>query len=90
MTNPSVLPAAKQFILDHFLAGEDPARLTATTPLITGGIIDSLGLLEVVSFLEKQFHLEFEAHEVAPANFDTLAGIEALVQRKQGQRGSAS
>jgi len=90
MTNPSPLPSVKQFILDHFLEGEDPSRLTATTPLMTGGIIDSLGLLEVVSFLEKEFHLEFEAHEVAPANFDTLAGIETLVKRKQSQRGSAS
>jgi len=79
------MPAVKQFILDHFLAGEDPARLTPTTPLITGGIVDSLGLLDLVMFLEQQFHVEFEAHEVDPAHFDTLAAIDAILQRKRAQ-----
>jgi acyl carrier protein len=82
MASPTFEPAVKQFVLDHFLAGEDPAHLTPTTPLITGGIIDSLGLLDLVMFLEQQFHVEFEAHEIEPAQFDTLAGIDALLQRK--------
>lgn len=85
MTEPTSMPAVKQFILDHFLAGEDPARLTPTTPLITGGIVDSLGLLDLVMFLEQQFHVEFEAHEVDPAHFDTLAAIDAILQRKRAQ-----
>jgi acyl carrier protein len=85
MTEPISMPAVKQFILDHFLAGEDPARLTPTTPLITGGIVDSLGLLDLVMFLEKQFHVEFEAHEVDPAHFDTLAAIDAILQRKRAR-----
>jgi acyl carrier protein len=76
------LDVVKQFVLDHFLSGEDPARLTPSTPLVTGGILDSLGLLEVVSFLEKTFGVEFEAHEVDPASFDTLARIDQLVQQK--------
>lgn len=85
MTEPTSMLAVKQFILDHFLAGEDPARLTPTTPLITGGIVDSLGLLDLVMFLEQQFHVEFEAHEVDPAHFDTLAAIDAILQRKRAQ-----
>jgi acyl carrier protein len=75
----------KQFILDRFLSGEDPSRLTSTTPLVSGGILDSLGLIELVSFLEKSFGVEFEAHEIDPAHFDTLAAIDALVQRKLGR-----
>jgi len=85
MTEPTSMPAVKQFILDHFLAGEDPDRLTPTTPLVSGGIVDSLGLLDLVSFLEKRFEVEFEAHEVDPTHFDTLAAIDALLQRKRAQ-----
>jgi acyl carrier protein len=85
MTEPTSMLAVKQYILDHFLAGEDPARLTPTTPLITGGIVDSLGLLDLVLFLEQRFEVEFEAHEVDPAHFDTLAAIEAFLQRKRAQ-----
>jgi len=87
MTESTSMPVVKQYILDHFLAGEDPSKLTATTPLITGGIIDSLGRLDLVLFLEKQFGFELEAHEVDPAQFETLAAIDALVQRKQAQPG---
>ena len=85
MSDPTCIPAVKQFILDRFLVGEDPARLTPTTPLITGGILDSLGLLELITFLEQRFKVEFEAHEVDPAHFDTLAAIDASLQRKRAQ-----
>jgi acyl carrier protein len=82
MSDSKVLPAVRQFILDRFLQGEDPSRLTMTTPLISGGIVDSLGTLELVSFLEQQLGVEFEAHEVDRQNLDTLASIDAFVQRK--------
>jgi acyl carrier protein len=78
------MPAVKQFILDRFLQGEDPSHLTPTTPLISGGIIDSLGTLELVSFLEERLGLEFEAHEVDRSNLDSLSAIEAFVARKTG------
>jgi acyl carrier protein len=80
------MPAVRQFILERFLPGEDPGQLTPTTPLISGGIIDSLGTLELVSFLEEKLGLEFEAHEVDPANLDTLTAIEAFVQRKTASK----
>jgi acyl carrier protein len=82
MTGPTSVTAVKQFILDRLLAGEDPNRLTPTTPLISAGILDSMGLIELVAFLEEKFGVRIEAHEVDPANFDTLAAIDALVQRK--------
>jgi acyl carrier protein len=82
MSELSCIPAVKKFILDRFLAGEDPENLTPTTPLVTGGILDSLGLLEVVSHLETTYGVEFEAHEVDAAAFDTLASIDDLLQRK--------
>lgn len=88
MTQSSSIPEVKQFILDRFLAGEDPSKLAPDTPLVSGGIIDSLGMLDLVAFLEKQYSVEFEAHEVAPANFETLTMIDALVQNKRTKAGT--
>ena len=85
MSDPTSIPVVKQFILERFLVGEDPTRLTPTTPLITGGIVDSLGLLDLVMFLAQRFDVEFEAHEVDPTHFDTLAAIDAFLQRKRAQ-----
>lgn len=79
-----ILATVKAFILDRFLPGEDPANLTRTTPLITGGILDSLATLELVSFLEKTFGIQLEAHEVDTERLDTLERIAAVVAAKRG------
>ena len=72
----------KDHILERYLQGEDPSLLTPETPLISGGILDSLATLELVSFLEERFGIELEAHEVDRDRLDTLRAIEALVLSK--------
>lgn len=72
----------KQFILDQFLPGENPGELTESTPLITGGILDSLATMKLVTFLEDRYGLRMEAHEADPEHLDTIALIEQLVRSK--------
>jgi acyl carrier protein len=86
MTASSSIPDVKQFVLDHFLVGEDPNKLDPTTPLVSGGIMDSTDLLDLIAFLEKRYQIEFTAHETDPVNFDTMNAIDALVQSKLGGR----
>ena len=74
--------AVKQFILKEFLPGEDPAELTETTPLITGGILDSLATMKLVMFLEERFGFTMQAHETDAEHLDTIALIEDLVRAK--------
>jgi acyl carrier protein len=73
----------KQFILDEFLPGEDPAELQDHTPLISGGILDSIATLKLVMYLEETFKISLEAHEADRENLDNLVDIAALVQSKQ-------
>jgi len=73
----------KEFIMNEFLPGEDPDQLTESTPLISGGILDSLATLKVVSFLEENFGIKVEPHETDEDNFGTISDIEKLVQSKQ-------
>jgi len=80
----SVTQNVKNFILQEFLPGEDPNLLQDTTPLITGGILDSIGTLKLVSYLEEQFSITLEAHEADSEFLNTLNDITALVQRKRG------
>ncbi len=72
----------RTYLLEQFLPGEDPAELTGETPLITGGILDSIGTLKVVTFLEKQFGVELEAHEAGVDHLDTVDRIVELIQSK--------
>ncbi len=77
-----IIGPVRQYILDTFLKGEDPSALRNDTPLISGGILDSLATLELVSFIEQRFGIQLEAHEVDADRLDTLTAIAALVQGK--------
>jgi len=72
----------KGYILEEFLPGENPAELTDSTPLITGGILDSLATLKLVVFLEERFQIKIQAHETMADYLDTVADIAQLVSSK--------
>jgi acyl carrier protein len=76
----------KTFILNEFLAGEAPENLTDSTPLITGGILDSLATLRVVEFLETAFKIKVQAHEADFAHLNTIADIVRLVEAKMHKK----
>ena len=76
--------SVKQFILKEFLPGEDQSELTSSTPLITGGILDSLATMKLVMFLEERYGVRFQAHEVDADHLDTVADIAKLVAAKKG------
>lgn len=75
--------AVHAYILEEFLPGEDPSELTDTTPLITGGILDSISTLKLVTYLEEKFDVIVEAHEAGVDHLDTIAEIVQLVARKR-------
>jgi acyl carrier protein len=70
------------YILGEFLPGESPDELTDETPLITGGVLDSISTLEMVSFLEDRFGITVEAHEAGVENLDSVGQIARLVAGK--------
>ena len=78
----NVRDLVRQFILDNFLPGEDPKNLTDDTELKESGILDSLSTLKLVTFLEEQFKVEFEANDLEAGNLATIASIERLIAAK--------
>lgn len=71
------------YILNEFLPGEDPEELTGDTPLITGGILDSITTLKLVVFLEEHFGITVEAHEAGVEHLDSIGQIAKLVAEKK-------
>ena len=72
----------KNFIMEQFLPGEDPNELADETPLISGGILDSIATLQLVIFLEETYGVSFEPHEVDKDNLDTLTLMVRLLAGK--------
>ena len=73
----------KDILLDQFISVDDPSELTDNLPLISGGILDSISILQLVDILEKEFKIEFDAHEIDRDRLDTVDLITQTVQQKQ-------
>lgn len=82
MATQEIKHIVKEYILEEFLPGENPAELTESTPLITGGILDSLATIKLVAFLEERFHIKIQAHETMVDYLNTIPDIAQLVSSK--------
>jgi acyl carrier protein len=83
MNEEDIKTAVKTFILNEYLPGEDPGALTDTTPLMTTGILDSIAVLKVVTFLEDRFSVTIQPHEAVVENLNTISDIVRLVTSKK-------
>ncbi|MGD9925184.1 MAG: acyl carrier protein [Pseudorhodoplanes sp.] len=57
--------------------------LEDATPLLAGGIIDSLGILDLATFLGERLGLEISDSDFEPGNFETFGNLVAFVERKR-------
>ncbi len=72
----------KSFIVSELISDGKAMQLTDTYLLIDSGIIDSLGIMALMSFLEEKFSIKIATDELMPENFDSIAAISALVDKK--------
>ena len=70
----------RTFIQDELAGTSGP--LANDYPLIENGVIDSLGLLEIVQFIEREFGVEVADEDLVIGNFGTLDTIARLVGSK--------
>jgi acyl carrier protein len=71
----------ERFLIDEILFGSR-TNIDPYESLVTSGIVDSLALLRLVTYLEERFGVTFEYDEVIPDNFETIHGIKTLVESK--------
>jgi acyl carrier protein len=75
--------AVKDFIVRE-LVREEGFQLQDSDKLIETGIIDSMGIISLLGFLETEFSIQIESDELVPENLDTVQSISELVERKLG------
>ncbi len=74
----------RQFIISNFYVS-DPAALADDASLLDAGIVDSTGVLEIITFIETTFSLAVEDQEMLPENLDAVSNIVKFVQKKTGK-----
>ena len=77
------LEPIRDFVVREFLPGEQPEALASDQPLISSGLIDSVGTLRLVLFLEATFEIQVNAQDISAGKLDTLAAIAALIDEKR-------
>jgi acyl carrier protein len=68
-----------KFLVDEFLPDVPADSLAVDYDLLSGGVLDSLGLLKVIVWLEDRFDVVIDDVEIEPDNFRTVAAINAFV-----------
>ncbi len=78
------------YIIKEYLEEGDDREITETTPLISGGIVDSFSMVSLKRFLEKKYAIRIPDADATPQAFDTVRSIVALVRRFQAAKMTAA
>ena len=79
MENTQVI---RDFVVENFLFGDDKG-LEENASFLENGIIDSTGILELVTFLEETFGITVEDEELIPENLDSIKNVARFLDRKR-------
>ena len=74
----------RDFVVTNFLFGKGE-DLSDDESLLENGVIDSTGVLELVSYLQQRFDMRIEDDEIVPANLDSVHNLVDYVGRKTGR-----
>ena len=77
----------RDFIARNLLYSSDGFPYGDDASFLQEGIVDSLGILQLVEFTQKEFRLTVSQEEVTPENFDSVRKLGEFVRRKGGGEG---
>ncbi len=80
-----VVEQIRNFIINNALL-ESGDELDNDDSFLEKGIIDSTGILELVSFVEENFGIEVKDEELVPENFDSVTKLSEYIYRKTGKQ----
>ncbi len=71
------------FIVEELQPEATANELTDDYPLLTSGVIDSIGIYQIVGFVESEFGVEIADEELVEDNFGTIGDLAALIEGKR-------
>lgn len=72
----------KEFIQENFLACKGMTEIANEDSLLDTGLVDSTGIFELVSFVERTFGVELDDTELVPENFESINSLAAFIRSK--------
>ena len=78
---PTIEDELRAFVVNNFLYGRDD-HFSNDASFLEMGMIDSTGILELVAFLEKTYHIALEDMDLVPANLDSISRLGNFIRKK--------
>jgi acyl carrier protein len=78
-----------EFIVSELVSGDGALSVTPDEDLIKRGIVDSLGVAQLVEFCESRYRIRVSDTDLVPGNFRTLSDLAGYIERKQAERSSS-
>ena len=75
--------SVRNYIIENFLFGDEGPLRDDQMSLLYEGVMDSVGVMELVAFLEQDFGLSVQDEDLIPENLDSVANLVAYIARKQ-------
>lgn len=80
----SVNSRIRTFVVQNFPAARKRA-MDDDVPLLASGIVDSLGVLDLVAFIEQSFMIQVSDDELTPDNFANIGTMSSFVEKKRSE-----
>jgi acyl carrier protein len=72
----------EKFLLTEASLDSEKKSIKPDEDLLMSGIIDSMGILKLVSFIESKFGIKINNEDILPENFQNLNSLEKFVEKK--------
>ncbi len=72
----------RTYIAENMLFSDNGYPHSDSASFLEEGIVDSMGILELMMFVEENFHITVEDEEVVPDNFDSVSSLAAYIRSK--------
>lgn len=72
----------REFILENYLFTDDQSKLNNADSFLDTGILDSMGILELIYFLEEELSIKTESAEMIPNNLDSINNLLTFIKKK--------
>jgi acyl carrier protein len=81
-----IITRVRAFVQENFLYMHSNFQLADDDRLLDKGVIDSMSIVEMISFIESEFGVQANEEDISDANFGSLAGIAQFVSEKRSAR----
>jgi acyl carrier protein len=77
-----VSQSIRNYLFENFLYGYDGNELSNDESFLEFGVLDSTGIIELITFIESEFDIEIEDTEIIPENLDSVNCVSRFVYKK--------